>query len=226
LAAGFGDDGAAVDHLSKTYTVTVKKDAYERFLKDGFVYDFYFPIIKPGAYQMRIALRDHTTGKTGSANQFVEVPNVKKGGLVLSGVYLENPSLDEWTKRMSMSAAEVANTLATNTLSDTSLRQFKRGTVLNYGFTIFNAKLDSARRPDLTLQIKVFRDGKPLLEGTPKRISSDGQPDLTRIGMVGSLNLGTDMQSGDYILQLIVRDGLAGAKHQTATQFVQFEMVE
>src|SRR5690242_21432976 len=50
-------------------------------------------------FRSRVALRDHGSDKLGSANQFVEVPNLKKGHLVLSGVVLENLPFTEWQKR-------------------------------------------------------------------------------------------------------------------------------
>ena len=39
-----------------------------------------------GRRQPRIAVRDHATQKIGSANQFIEVPDIKKGRLTLSGI--------------------------------------------------------------------------------------------------------------------------------------------
>jgi hypothetical protein len=226
LAVGFGDNGIAVDQISKTYTLTAKKDAYEHFMKDGFVYDFTFPIKKAGAYQLRIALRDHGNEKIGSANQFVEVPNVKKDRVTLSGVYLQNLTLADWNKVNTMPAAEVAQTVDTNPLIDTSLRRFKRGTVLNYGFAVYNAKIGPDQKPDLSIQIRVIRDGKLLLDGKPQPVSFAGQTDLQRIGVSKAMALGTEMKPGDYVMEIAVTDNLAKEKRKLATQFVQFEVVE
>jgi len=44
------------------------------------------PLKKPGAYQLRAAVRDVTTKKLGAANEFIDVQDVKKGKLTLSGV--------------------------------------------------------------------------------------------------------------------------------------------
>lgn len=226
LAIGFGDNGVPVDQVAKTYTITLQKPVYERYMKSGFVYEITFPIKKPGAYQLRVALRDHGNNKIGSANQFVEVPNIKKDRLTLSGVFLENLSFADWNKRNAPKAGDDLDKVETNPLNDTSLRQFKRGTVLNYGLAIYNARLDPARRPNLNSQIKIFRDGKPLFEGQMQVIPTENQTDLQRISIVGSLNLGTSMQPGDYILQIAVTDNLAKEKRKIASQFVQFEIVE
>ncbi len=219
LAVSFGDNGAAVDQISKTYSMSLKKDVYEKFAKSGFVYDFTFPIKKAGAYQLRVALRDHGSEKVGSANQFVEVPNLKKNRLTLSGVGLENLSYDVWSKR---NAGIAALDDESDALTDTSLRIFKRGTVLNYGFSIFNAKSPA----NLTSQIRLFLNGKPIFEGKPIPVSAAGQTDPTAIDYAASLSLGTAMAAGEYVLQIIITDNLAKEKRKTVNQFVQFEVID
>lgn len=224
LAVGFGDNGAVIDQISKTYTMNIKKDRYEKFIKTGFVYDFTFPIKKAGAYQFRVAMRDHGSEKVGSANQFIEVPNLKKGRLTLSGVVLENIAFKDWEKRNAGDRAATGQ--ASDPMTDTSLRQFKRGTVLNYGFVIYNAKLDAARRTNLASKIRVFRDGKPIFEGVAQAVPPDGKTDPKAINFTASLSLGTIMTLGDYVLEIAVTDNLASEKHRTVTQYVQFEIVE
>ena len=226
LAVGFGDNGIAVDQISKTYTLTAKKDIYDRFMKEGMVYDFTFPIKKAGAYQLRVALHDHGTEKIGSANQFVEVPNIKKNRLTLSGVFMQNFSIADWNKINGMTAEEARKVIQTNPLADTSLRQFKRGTVLNYGFSVYNAKLGPGQKPDLSMQLRVIRDGKMLLDSKPVPINTEGQPDLQQINVSKAISLGNAMDTGDYVMQIVVIDNLAKEKRKLATQFVQFEVVE
>jgi hypothetical protein len=110
-------------------------------------------------------------------------------------------------------------------MNDTSLRQFKRGTILRYGYEIYNAKLDPARKPQITTQIRVFRDGKVVYEGKNLPVDTAGQNDLQRIKTLGALNLGIDMEAGEYILQIIVTDALAKEKNKISAQFVQFEVL-
>jgi VWFA-related protein len=223
LAVGFGDNGVPVDQIAKTYTMTLRKDMFEKF-RNGFVYDFSFPIKKPGAYQLRVAIRDHKSDKVGSANQFVEVPNLKKDRLTLSGVALENISFDAWKKRQSGQVP--ASDANSDPLSDTSLRRFKRGTVLSYGFVIYNAKPDASRRPNLTSKARLFRDGKLVFEGQSQQVPLEGQTDPKAVNLTASLSLGSQMSVGDYVLEIVITDNLAKEKRKTAVQFVQFEIVE
>ena len=220
VGMGFGDNGVPVDQVSKTYTLIVKKEAFARIKNNGFVYDFSFPVKKPGAYQLRVALRDHGSDKLGSANQFVEVPNLKKGHLVLSGVVLENLPFTEWQKREAGQQSA-----ATNALNDTSLRQFKRGTVVNYGFNIYNSKPVGAAS-NLTYQTRLFRDGKPVFEGAVQPVVATPSDDPNSVSFRGALGLGTSMVPGVYVLQVSIIDNSAKQGRNTATQFVTFEIVE
>ena len=219
LAVAFGDNGLIVEQSGKTYTLSFPQDVYEKFLKEGLVYIYAFPIKKPGAYQLRLAIRDQATDNVGSANQFVEVPNLKKDRLVLSGVVLQNLPFEEWKKQNEGKAPATASTAMT----DTSARQFKRGTVLNYALTIYNTKAGSLENGNVESQVRVFRDGKLLYEGKPQKIPS-GNPKSNEL--FGSIVLGTEMTPGDYVLQIVVTDKLAKEKYNAASQFVQFEIVD
>ncbi len=230
LAVIFGDNGAAIDQISKSYTLTVKDEIYKRIMKNGFVYYFTLPIKKPGAYQFRVAIRDAQAGKVGSASQFIEVPNLKKERLTISGIILENMTESQW-KLFSSNTPDTNNNQLNapekpNPMNDTSLRRFKRGSILRYGFEIYNAKLDAAKKPNLTAQIRVFRDGKLMLDGKQIAVETAGQTDLERLKSAGAINLLSTMQTGDYILQIIITDNLAKEKRKISTQFVQFEITE
>jgi hypothetical protein len=229
LAMSFGDNGVPIDQISKTYTMKVKAEGYEQLLREGLVYYFTFPVKKPGAYQYRIAIRDSASEKVGSVNQFIEIPNLKKNNLTISGIILENLTVAEWQKLTTKSPAQIKTSEdggenSSDLMSDTSLRRFKRGTVLRYGFEIYNAKPSNSQKPDLNMQVKIFRDGKPVFEGKQIPLALPEQTDMQRIKSNGALNLGNEMQPGDYVLQIIVIDNLAKEKRKIATQFVKFEI--
>ena len=110
-------------------------------------------------------------------------------------------------------------------MTDTALRRAHLGYVLRYGVEIYNAVLDASKMPNLTVKVRVFREGKLLLDGKPLQIDPAGQNDMSHIGFSGAISLGKEMPAGDYILQIIVTDNLAKEKQKLATQFVQFEVV-
>ena len=208
LAMSFGDNGNIVDQIGKTYTMSLKADAYKKALADGFMYQFAFPVKTPGAYQYRVAIRDVQSGKVGSASQFIEVPNLKKNKLTVSSIVLENL------------------TILSNPLSDTALRRIKAGSLVSYNYVIYNAKLNPSKQPQLQTRIRIFRDGKVILDGKQTLLALRGQTNMQHLTARGAVAIGDKLLPGDYILQIIVTDQLAKAKQQIATQFVQFEVVE
>lgn len=222
VAMSFGDNGQPVDQLGKSYTLTVRQDVYPRVAKEGFVYQFIFPVKKAGPYQYRVAIKDTIGGKIGSASQFIDVPELKKNRLTLSSVILENLSLDAW-KRLNDPAG---GSVASNPMSDTALRRIKTGSILRYGFEIYNARLNSANQPSLQSRIRVFRDSKLVLDGAPVAVDLSRQTDMHHLRWAGAISIGDKMTPGDYILQIIVTDTTGKAKEQIATQAVQFEIVE
>lgn len=225
LAVSFGDNGIPIDQISKTYTLNIKKEFYEKLLKEGFIYYFVLPIEKHGAYQMRVAIRDHQTNKVGSASQFIEVPKLKKKRLTLSGLILENLTREQWNAETGQNTASIIN-VSTNPRADTALRAFKRGNILRYGFEIYNAKSQNGQKPDLQMYSRLFYSGKMIHEGKKQPIKLNGQSSTKVVQAAGAIALGTEMPLGDYILQIVVLDNAAKGKSKIATQFVQFEITE
>jgi VWFA-related protein len=221
LAVSFGDNGQVVDQLSRSYTMTTSPAQYERLMQHGFVYNLIVPIKKPGAYQFRVAIRDEGSGKVGSASQFIEVPDVKKDRLSLSSLVIDSITGAEWDRSEKLDAAPSAS----DPLADTARRIIKQGNVLRYVYEVYNPKLDSAKQPHLTVRIRVFREGKLILDGVPKPIDFKGQPDTQAIKAAGAINIGREPE-GDYVLQVIVTDELGKKKQQVVSQALQFQVVK
>jgi VWFA-related protein len=221
LAMSFGDNGKIVDQLARGYALTLKPEQYKRLAATGFVYQFTFPVKKPGAYQYRVALRDGTGGGIGSASQFIEVPDVKKNRLTMSSMILHNLTAEEWQGLNSGASGLATNSIA----SDTALRRVVTNSVLRYGFEVYNANLDAEKQPHLTTRVRVFQDGKLFFEGKDIPVPTAGQTDMRHLRAAGALAIGKTMAAGDYVLQIVVTDTLAKAKQQIATQFVEFEVV-
>jgi VWFA-related protein len=225
MAMSFGDNGNPADSFSKTYTIRLKNETYRQLLNEGFIYNFTFPIKKAGAYQMRVAIRDHATEQVGSANQFIEVPRLDRKRLTLSGIIVENMSRELWGVDENTVSPD-PKLKNPDPLADTAVRVFKRGTVLRYGFEIYNAKFTSSQKPQLQMQTRIFRNGEIVHTGNATPVDLTGQTDLQIVKAVGALSLGTEMETGDYVLQIIIIDSLAKKNNQVASQFVQFEVVD
>lgn len=222
LSASFGDNGVLVEQIGRSYTLTLNDENLKRMRTEGLVYHLTMPVAKPGAYQYRVAVRDPQANTIGTASQFIEVPNLKKSGHVLSGLVVDSFSTEMWAKAEN----DPSVVLSSNALGDTTLRQFKADSVLRYGFEVYNAKLDQAKKPNISTHIRVIRDGKLAMDGKTIPLDLNGQKDMQRLKASGVLSFGKGTQPGEYILQVIVIDNLAKGKRRVATQYVQFEIVE
>jgi VWFA-related protein len=221
LAMAFGDNGQVVDQLVKGYDLTLSGERYKELLKEGFIYEFTLPVKKAGAYQYRVAVRDAIGGSVGSASQFIQVPDLKKKGLTLSGIVIQQMTAEEWR---GLASGTASNLSSANT--DTALRRITGGGVLRYGYEIYNAKLDQQKQPHLSARIRLFRDGKLLYEGKDIHVDVKGQSDMQHIRNAGALAIGKTLEPGDYALQVVVTDTLAKQKQQIATQFIDFEVMQ
>jgi hypothetical protein len=107
------------------------------------------------------------------------------------------------------------------------VRQFQRGSSVGYGYFIYSPQLDKATgRPQLTTQVRLFRDGQLVFTGRETPYDAAGQADLKRVTAGAAIHLGTEMAPGEYTLQVIVTDLLAKTKYRTATQWIDFEIVK
>ena len=104
------------------------------------------------------------------------------------------------------------------------MRIFKPGTAITYGYQILNAQEDSARKPELEVQTRLFREGEQVYSGNPLPVSVAGQDDPKRLVGAGRMQLGARLAPGDYVLQVIVTDKLAREKFRVATQSMDFEI--
>lgn len=232
VAVTIGEDGKIVDEVSRVDRLRVRSDAYRQVLKAGFVYMVTVPIKKAGAYQLRVALRDQGSERVGSSSQFVDVPDMKKRRLEISGILL-NATPPATTQRESQTPmpsdqAQLNQTDLSNfdPANSAAVRHFRQGETMRYSFVIYNPHLDPATgQPQLQTQVRVFRDGEPVFTGKAQRFTLNNPPDISRLSAASAIRLGADMSPGEYVLQVIVSDLLAGDKYATASRWVDFKIV-
>jgi VWFA-related protein len=210
----FGDNGNVIEQVTETRSIRVNDKDLDRLRDDGLVYQFDVPLRKSGAYQFRVAVRDAGSYRIGTARQFVEVPDLKKNVLVLSGITVttevhansRNPSSD---------------------LRNAAIRRFPEGSNLWFGYIIYNARTGKANAgASLTAQSRVFHDGKLVYAGQPQPIDLTGQSDLKRISAGGGVKLGM-LPIGEYQLQIVVTDQSSEKeKPRIAWQMIDFEIVK
>ncbi len=216
--------GRLMDERPKNYTLTLGQREFENLLVNGLVSTFLVPMPGPGGYQVRLAIRDLASNRVGSANQYVEIPDLGKKQLAISGLVLNARETAGPTPTGSGASKEGSN--ESKMLRDTSLRQFKAGTVLDFGYQIFNPKVGPDQKTNLRVKLRLYRDGKAVYESDPGPIAHRYQLAPQIVSSSGSLGLGRDLPAGDYLLQIDVTDIFAKSKTQVAVQFVQFDIIE
>ncbi|MCI0488839.1 MAG: VWA domain-containing protein [Blastocatellia bacterium] len=225
VAFTFGDNGVPLDRRSQSFTMGVRGDKFQEVLESGIVFNLTVPIKKPGAYQLRAAVLDAASERVGSANQYIEVPNVKKNRLVLSGIVLSGGDLDPAVDAPSGEAVAAEASAAAQT--SPALRRFPPGSSIRYDLLILNAKPDKkTKEPQLEAQVFVLRDGRVLYTGKRSALKFAASPGKKPLPVAGSLTLGANIEPGEYILQVVVTDKLAKEKYRTTTQWIDFQIVK
>lgn len=227
VALTFGEEGQVIDSIDRTETLRVRGTTFDEVRRDGLVYTMQVPIKKPGAYQLRVAVRDASNEKLGSASQFIEVPNLKKGRLALSGIIMQSGEYTSWQLAPPAPPAAGQQKEHDETFAQGSpaVRRFRLGEQLDYYFNIYNARLDPSGRPQLQTQLRIFRDNREVYAARPIPFDPGKQTDMKNLhdGVRMRLN---NLTPGEYVLQIVVTDALAKDKYKTATQWIDFEIVK
>lgn len=246
VTVSFDENGKVMDQIGRTHSMRVRSDSFQRMLDEGFVYFTNLPIKKAGAYQLRVVMRDTATARLGAASQFIEVPNLNDNQLVLSGVILsgvntsaasqsstigphtlDNSSTNSVETISKLQSAQAASpkTVDENARLSPAVRQFRRNEMIEFGYYIYNAKLNQSGNPQVQTQLRLLRDGKPVFTGKLLQFDPSKETDMKRIIAGGNLRLGKELEPGDYVLQVVVVDLLAKEPHHITTQWVDFEIL-
>jgi len=224
-AVTFGENGKVVDEFNRTHTIRTAGETLQEILKNGLVYSADIPVKKPGAYQLRMVVRDSASQRVGSASQFIEVPEFKKDNLALSGLVISEANA-KGAPALPPNASADAALSPIQSASNLAVRIFHSETVMSYGYLIYNPRLDpQTHKPQLTTQVSIFREGQLMVEGPETPYDIGQQTDLTRLRDDGFFKLNKSTAPGQYVLQITVKDVLPNAKPRTVTQWIDFEVV-
>ncbi|MBO0858426.1 MAG: VWA domain-containing protein [Chloracidobacterium sp.] len=210
----FNENGAVVEQHEREFGLRFNEAGYRQALTSGFDYTDDFMIKKPGAYQFRAIIRDAKTGRMGSAGQFIQVPDLSKNRLYLSGLVLSTEKKHTGQAPPAEPRDDIPPT--------PNMRRFLGDSTIDYGAVIYNPTLDpTTGKPKLTLQLEIYHDGKVFQQLEPRNLDTSKMADPMRVDCVGRLKL-TSIPAGDYMLHLIVTDQFADRKFSRAEQWMDF----
>jgi VWFA-related protein len=208
----FDDKGAAGGTFNKRLTVSaISLDSEDSSHSLVYGYSLY---LKPGLYQVRVAARDETSGRSGSAHGWIEIPNLSSGELTLSSLLIGG--------RGEPSGPNATTT--ENSVGSTELRvsnQFSLNDFLRFMVFVYNATPSASdAKPDVALQVQVVRDDQPVVTAPLKTISLAGVEDFKNIPYAAEISL-ADLPRGHYLLQISVVDRVS---KRSASQQARFEI--
>ena len=203
----FGDNGTVVEQLSRGVALSLTQSQHQQALQNGMALRVDMPVKRPGAYQVRIATRDRASQKIGSAGEFVDVPDLNKRLLAMSGMVLGT-------------AATFSGRDVYEVMEHAGVRSFDRNSDLHFAFATYNATSTS----NLVMQARLFRDGKSVYSGPEVPIVGKSA-DPSRLFVNGSVRLPPDLELGDYYLQVVITDKSA-KKAVPVVQWSSFEIVQ
>lgn len=214
VGAVYDDAGNAGAAFSNRITIEARS---VEATKQGRDLTYGYPVyVKPGLYQVRVAIRDESNGHSGTAHGWIVIPDLSANQLALSSVMIG--------VRTPLSDATTASAVAENIPSPVALsidHNFTPDGFLRFLVITYNAALAPAdSKPDVAVQVQIVRDQQPIITTPLRKLSIEGLPDLARIPYAAEVSL-DGLPVGRYILQVTVVDRVA---KKSASQQNRFEI--
>lgn len=211
IGALYDDHGKVVNTFERTANVTPKSAGVEipKTLQLSFAFQ---SIIAPGLYQARFASLDPKSHRTGSVAQWIDVPDVNGKGFTMSSIFLgvRPPVFTPEDKQ-----AEEAGAPQVLVVPD---RRFPRDAHARFLAYAYNAALGADGKPDIAVQVQVFRDDQPVITAPLRKLNAEGFTDFSRLPYAAEVSL-AGVPAGRYLLRLTAIDRVAKA---SATQSIKF----
>jgi hypothetical protein len=194
LARAFAVSGEQlVGGIDQHLRVDLNAEGYQRALKYGLVYTTLIEVPKPGPYQMRVACSDESTGKIGTASDFVDVPQIKGRYVVLSGLVFAG---DRGDYDVVVPASGPA--------------WFTPGVKAAFAFQVLRAP-GAASTVDrgLTMRTRLFRDAEQISESPAAPVVTDARKNATQFFTRGEIGIPAGLAPGEYLLRVDVENPTA-----------------
>lgn len=201
LVAVFQEDGALTASQVSALSQTVTSEKAAQIASSGVHGGISINLIHPGAYQIRVVVRDRASGATGSSSGFLQVPDFNKRQLMLSTIAL-SPSPED---------------------GDGAWGEFKAGSTVAFECQVFGVRPGRDRQVEMSARVFSERGGAPVMDSHLVPVSAAG---LAQNTISGRFQLGKELEPGHYAMQLFVYDRSAPPRKQTASQWADLMIVK
>ena len=185
------DDRGVIVSFKQVLTVTPNAAAQQAGLPVQWNQQLRVPA---GLYQVRVALRERGSGRTGSAQQWIEVPEIPAGTLGMSSVFVGERKVAD-SQPASGAGPAVASVLVNVT------HRFERSSALRFQTYLYNAGGGAA---DVEIEARVLQDGETIATLPAARVPTDALKD-NALPYWAELSL-AGLRPGYYQLQVTATD--------------------
>lgn len=183
---------------------------YEQARKAGLKYQEQLPL-EPGRYEIRMVVREPGAPPLGGATREVEIPDLAKGGLTLSSVFLSSSDATGGSAAGGRAGADVA-------VRDVqALRRFQPSDTLYFQLYVYNAARDDTGATGVELQAQIHSGSKLVAASRLQPVTfqqKDGVP-LPQSNAISLAGLGP----GTYELRVVVVDRTTNTTASRSTDF-------
>jgi VWFA-related protein len=167
--------------------------------------------VRPGLYQLRVAVRERSSGRTGSTMEWIEVPKTASPQLAMSSLFLG--------ERQAESTIDKASLREPQAIPIEVDRRFARSSVLRFQTYVYNASR-KAGTPDVWIDARILRGNQPVMIVSPNKVPPDLAKETWRLPYWSEIALG-ELRPGSYTLQVSATDRSDGA---SASQRITFSV--
>jgi VWFA-related protein len=165
--------------------------------------------VRPGLYQVRVAVRERTTGRTGSAMQWIEIPAATPPRLSMSSLFLGERRAESGLSNKQADGPQPIRV-------DVDHR-FARSSALRFQTYVYNAARSSGAT-DVWIQAQVLRGRQQVAAVAPSRIPPDISKDPRSLPYWSEIGL-SQLPPGLYTLEVSASDKVAGTSARQSVRF-------
>ena len=204
--------GKRVDAFAETLKGNLLPQRLELARRNGLNYSKRLAL-KPGLYQFRVGVRELSTERIGATTAWVEVPDLSRGKLGLSSIFLRH-DLNEKEQK----GSDVKNGELPRARTSLGICSYNPGEFLVYELMIYNAPAQAQSDSGMVMQLSLSRGEQTVYQGqwqpiAPLVVKKDG----SGIQIGGQFKL--SLQPGVYALVIAVKDSRSRRPVQETVAF-------
>jgi len=161
--------------------------------------------VPPGLYQVRVAIRERTTGWTGSALQWIEIPDLAQSKLQMSSLFIAERREDGTPAGPTPVKVSVDHT-------------FKAGSVLRYQTYLYSSSADSLS--NLEVRAGIVKNDRPIMMTPQTKVPYINATNQRGMPYWSEIPLST-LSPGRYLLVVTISDPKA---HSSTSQQINFRI--